>query len=64
MVKYWLHVADYDGYDPEGEVLSFKERWRDTLSRVSQDDQIITYFTKKSEFAGLGILSEMVCALQ
>jgi KaiC/GvpD/RAD55 family RecA-like ATPase len=58
MVKYWLHVADYDGYDPEGEVLSFKERWRDTLSRVSQDDQIITYFTKKSEFAGLGILSE------
>jgi KaiC/GvpD/RAD55 family RecA-like ATPase/predicted RNA-binding protein len=57
MVKYWLHVADSDEYDPEGEVLSFKERWKDTLTKVSKNDQIITYFTKRSEFAGLGVVS-------
>jgi KaiC/GvpD/RAD55 family RecA-like ATPase len=58
MVKYWLHVADYEEYDPGGDVLEFKERWKDTLTKVSKKDEIITYLTKKSEFAGLGTVSK------
>jgi KaiC/GvpD/RAD55 family RecA-like ATPase/predicted RNA-binding protein len=58
MVKYWLHVADYEEYDPAVNVLEFKERWKDTLTKVSKKDEIITYLTKKSEFAGLGIVSK------
>lgn len=54
MSKYWLHVADSDECDPGGNVLTFKERWKDTLTKVKEKDEIITYLTKKSEFAGLG----------
>lgn len=54
MSKYWLHVADSDECDPGGSVLTFKERWKDTLTKVNEKDEIITYLTKKSEFAGLG----------
>ena len=54
--KYWIYVTDCDDCDPAGEVLSFKERWKDTLTKISSGDQIITYLTRKSEFAGLGIV--------
>ncbi len=54
MSKYWLHVADSDERDPGGNVLTFKERWKDTVTKVKEKDEIITYLTKKSEFAGLG----------
>jgi KaiC/GvpD/RAD55 family RecA-like ATPase len=58
MGKYWLHVADYEGYERERDVLEFKGRWKDTLTKVSKEDEIITYLTKKSEFAGLGIVTK------
>ncbi len=54
MVRYWLHVADCDECDPEKGIISFKERWKDTLSKVGNGDQVIIYLTRKSEFAGLG----------
>jgi len=57
MVRYWLHVADQDEYNSEAGVLGFKERWRDTLTRVKRGDQVITYLAKKSVFAGLSVVS-------
>ncbi len=60
MGKYWLHVADYEGYERDRDVLEFKGRWKDTLTRVSKGDEIITYLTKKSEFAGLGVVSKEI----
>ena len=54
MSRYWLHVADSDDIDLESGVISFKERWKDTLSKVKKGDQVITYLKKRSEFVGLG----------
>ena len=59
MGRYWLHVTDSEGFDPEAENLSFKDRWRDTLAKVKVDDEIITYVKGKGEFAGHG----RVCAV-
>lgn len=52
MTKYWLHVADYAGFSLEGEVLRFKERWKDTIDKVGVGDKIAIYLPKKSEFMG------------
>lgn len=57
MGRYWLHVTDSKGFDPEAESLSFKDRWRDTLAKVKVDDEVITYIKRKGEFAGLGRVS-------
>jgi KaiC/GvpD/RAD55 family RecA-like ATPase/predicted RNA-binding protein len=59
MTKYWLHVAEYDGYDVQRGTLAFKGRWKDTLAKINRKDQIITYLTKKKEFAGLGEVAEI-----
>ncbi|MFQ5800420.1 MAG: ATPase domain-containing protein [Candidatus Hydrothermarchaeales archaeon] len=58
MAKYWLHVADYEEYNPENEDLNFKDRWKDTLTKVKENDQVVTYLAKRSEFAGLGRVTE------
>lgn len=59
MSRFWLHVTDSEGFDPEAENLSFKDRWKDTLSKVKVDDEIITYVKGRGEFAGLGRISSV-----
>jgi KaiC/GvpD/RAD55 family RecA-like ATPase/predicted RNA-binding protein len=61
MTKFWLHVVDYDEYEPykqEAEVIGFQDRWKDTAAKVKENDQIITYVTKIAEFTGVGIVTE------
>ncbi|RMF91778.1 MAG: EVE domain-containing protein [Methanobacteriota archaeon] len=60
MARYWLRVVDYDEYKPvksTGEVIGFQDRWGDSVKRIKENDQIITYVTRISEFTGLSIVT-------
>ncbi len=57
MSKYWLYVAEAENFNPKGKSLGFKDRWKDTLTKIKEKDEIVTYISKKSEFAGLGVVT-------